>query len=200
MLNQSPAVERLKNAFRRLPGVGQKTAERYSLHLLALPVQEVFEISEAIRRARESITLCPQCRNLTETVPCSVCSDPNRDHSLVCIVEKPSGAIAIEKGGTYRGLYHVLHGVLNPLEGIGPNEIHVEFLMNRIASGSFREVIIATNATAEGEVTAHYLAKRIGALGVKTTRIAHGVPMGGGIEFADGQTLARALDGRIPIT
>lgn len=200
MFTQSPAVERLINAFRRIPGVGRKSAERYCLHLLTLPVEDSIEFSEAVRQAREQITWCPECRNLTDVIPCAVCADPRRDRNVLCIVERPAGAIALEKGGSYRGLYHVLHGVLNPLDGIGPEDLNVDALIRRIETEAFGEVIIATNATAEGEVTALYLARRIGALDVKVTRIAHGVPMGGGLEFADDQTLARALDGRSPIS
>ena len=200
MFSQLPAVERMINAFRRLPGVGRKSAERYCLHLLTMPEKEALEFSEAVRHARESITWCPHCRNLTDTVPCSICSDPRRDRNILCVVERPAGAMALEKGGSYRGLYHVLHGVLNPLEGIGPDELRIDLLLERIVSGAFAEVIIATNATAEGEVTAAYLARRIGDHGVRVTRIAHGVPMGGGLEYADDLTLAQALDGRSVIS
>ncbi len=200
MFAQSPAVERLINAFRRLPGVGRKSAERYCLHLLTMPAEEAMEFSAAVRHARESITWCPQCRNLTDTTPCCICADPRRDRSTLCVVERPVGAMALEKGGAYKGLYHVLHGVLNPLDGVGPEELHIDLLLKRVANEAFKEVIIATNATAEGEVTAAYLAKRVGDLGVRVTRIAHGVPMGGGLEFADDLTLARALDGRSLIT
>lgn len=196
MFTQLPAVERMMNAFRRLPGVGRKSAERFCLHLLTMPVEEAIEFSDAVRQARECITWCPNCRNLTDSTPCSICSDPRRDKSVLCIVERPVGAMALEKGGAYRGLYHVLHGVLNPLDGIGPEELRIDLLLKRIEDEGFTEVIIATNATAEGEVTAAYLAKRIGALGIRVTRIAHGVPMGGGLEFADDLTLAQALEGR----
>lgn len=199
MFTQSPSVERLVNAFRRLPGVGRKTAERYVLHLLTMPAEESVAFSEAVREARERISWCPQCQNLTDVTPCSICGDPRRDRSVLCVVERPAGAIALEKGGSYRGLYHVLHGVLNPLDGIGPEDLHLDALFKRVETEGFSEVIIATNATAEGEVTALYLARRLSALGIKATRIAHGVPMGGGLEFADDQTLARALDGRSPI-
>jgi len=199
MFTQSPSVERLVNAFRRLPGVGRKTAERYVLHLLTMPAEESVAFSEAVREAREKISWCPQCQNLTDVTPCSICADPRRDKTVLCVVERPAGAIALEKGGSYRGLYHVLHGVLNPLDGIGPEDLHLDALFKRVETEGFCEVIIATNATAEGEVTALYLARRLGALGIRVTRIAHGVPMGGGLEFADDQTLARALDGRSPI-
>ncbi|MFA7692413.1 MAG: recombination protein RecR [Candidatus Hydrogenedentes bacterium] len=200
MFIESPVVQRMINALRRLPGVGRKTAERYCLHLLTMAPSEVEDFCDAIGTGRAAITWCPSCRNLTDETPCSICSDPRRDQSLLCIVERPVGAMALEKGGAYRGLYHVLHGVLNPLEGIGPDDLHIDQLLQRIEAGSFKEVIIATNATAEGEVTAAYLAKRIGALHIKVSRIAHGVPMGGGLEYADDMTLIRALDGRALIS
>lgn len=189
-------MERLIEAFRRLPGVGKRTAERYALHVLSAPADEARMISDAVREARERITTCSQCCTLTETDPCSVCVSPTRDKTTICVVERPSGMMAIERGGAYRGLYHVLNGALNPLEGIGPDELTVERLVRRIESGGVQEVIVATNATAEGEATALYLSKRLGALGVTVTRIAHGVPMGGGLELADGLTLTHALQGR----
>ncbi len=196
MFIQSPIVERLIESFRRLPGVGRKSAERYALHLLSMPPEQAFDFSAAMREAREGITWCPVCRNLTDTTPCVVCADDRRDQSLICVVEQPTGAMAIEKGGAYRGVYHVLHGVLNPLEGIGPDELQLELLFNRVKGGNISEVIVATNTTAEGEATALYLARRMGALGVQVSRIAHGVPMGGGVEYADAMTLAHALEGR----
>jgi len=196
MFFQSPIVEHLIDSFRRLPGVGRKSAERYALHLLSLPPDVAYEFSDAVRAARERITWCPVCRNLTDVTPCTICADERRDHSLVCVVEQPTGAMAIERGGSYNGVYHVLHGVLNPLEGIGPDELHLDLLLNRLESGKVTEVIVATNTTAEGEATALYLARRIGSMGVKVSRIAHGVPMGGGVEYADSVTLARALEGR----
>ncbi len=196
MLFESPSVERLIEAFRRLPGVGKRSAERYALHLLSAPAEEARFISEAIRDARERITTCSKCCNLTETDPCPICSHPNRDRSLICVVERPAGVMAIEKGASYRGLYHVLNGALNPLEGIGPDEITVGKLMARLREGGVTEVIVATNATAEGEATALYLSRQIGELGIAVTRIAHGVPMGSGLEFADDVTLSHALQGR----
>lgn len=196
MLFESPSVERLVEAFRRLPGVGKRTAERYALHVLSAPIEEARTISDAVREARERITTCSQCCTLTETDPCGICANASRDHATVCVVERPSGMMAIEKGGAYRGLYHVLNGALNPLEGIGPGELTIERLVRRVEAGGIREVIVATNATAEGEATALYLSRRLAALGVAVTRIAHGVPMGGGLELADGLTLTHALQGR----
>ena len=196
MLLNAPSVERLVEAFRRLPGVGKRSAERLALHLLSAPEEEAAQLSGAIREARDRVGFCSICCNLTESDPCPVCADARRDRGLVCVVEKPSGAMAIEKGGAYRGLYHVLHGVLNPLEGIGPAELRVDRLMQRLEAGDVREVVVATNATAEGEATALYLSRRIGELDIPVSRIAHGVPMGGGLEYADDATLSHALEGR----
>src|SRR5690606_34030774 len=141
MLFESPSVERLVEAFRRLPGVGKRTAERYALHVLSAPQEEARLISDAVRNARECITTCSQCCTLTETDPCGVCANPSRDHSIICVVERPSGMMAIERGGAYRGLYHVLNGALNPLEGVGPDELTVERLARRIEAGEVHEII-----------------------------------------------------------
>ena len=199
MLLDSPAVERLVESFRRLPGVGKRSAERLALHLLSAPEEDAVRLSDAIRDARERITTCSICRNLTETNPCAICTDTRRDGSLLCVVEQPSGAMAIEKGGVYRGRYHVLHGVLNPLEGVGPTELCLDRLFIRLEGGEVQEVIVATNATAEGEATALYLSRQLGQLGIKASRIAHGVPMGSGLEYADEATLSHAMQGRTPL-
>ncbi|MEK7793841.1 MAG: recombination mediator RecR [Candidatus Hydrogenedentota bacterium] len=196
MLLNSPAVDRLIEAFRRLPGVGKRSAERLALHVLSAPAEEAKFLSDSLREARGRVVKCSVCQDLSESDPCSVCADSKRDHTLICVVERPAGTIAIEKGGTFRGLYHVLHGVLNPLEGIGPDELQIERLVRRAKETGATEVIVATNATAEGEATAMYLSRRLTPLGVKVTRIAHGVPMGGGLEFADHMTLSHALQGR----
>ncbi|HIJ65099.1 MAG TPA: recombination protein RecR [Candidatus Hydrogenedentes bacterium] len=196
MLTDSPAFEQLIDALRRLPGIGKRSAERLALHLLGAPGNDAETLREAIGEARARVATCSVCCDLTETDPCSVCVDERRDRSTVCVVEHPSGAMAIESGRAYRGVYHVLHGVLDPLEGVGPNELTVEKLLARVEAGGVKEVIVATNATAEGEATAMYLSRRIGALGVAVSRIAHGVPMGSGLEFADNVTLTRAIEGR----
>lgn len=199
MLLNSPAVEQLIEAFRRLPGIGKRSAERMAMHLLSAPEAESAQLSQAVQTARARIVHCGTCRNLAETDPCSVCADEKRDHSIVCVVEQPTGAIAIEKGGTYTGVYHVLHGVLNPLDGIGPQELHLDSFFERIQRDGIREVIVATNATAEGEATAMYLSRQLAQSDVQVTRIAHGVPMGGGLEFADDVTLSHAMQGRTKI-
>ena len=196
MLFNTPAFEQLVDALRRLPGVGKRSAERLALHLLSAPGEEAQSLSEAIVEARRLITRCSQCCNLTDRDPCAICAHPGRDHGVICVVEQPSGAMAIEKAGAYKGLYHVLHGALSPLEGIGPDELAIDALLRRI-SGTVREIIVATNATAEGEATALYLSRVIGQqFGTAVTRIAHGVPMGSGLEYADDATLAHALEGR----
>ncbi|MCH7959729.1 MAG: recombination protein RecR [Candidatus Hydrogenedentes bacterium] len=196
MLLHSPTVDRLIEAFRRLPGVGKRSAERMALHLLSTPEEDAHALAAALTDARNSIVSCSVCCDLSETDPCTICSDDRRDHSLICVVEKPSGAMAIEKSGTYRGVYHVLHGTLNPLEGIGPDELRIDKLMRRLDDGNVVELIVATNATAEGEATAMYLSRQVASRGVKVSRIAHGVPMGGGLEFSDDVTLSHALRGR----
>lgn len=200
MLLNSPAVDRLIEAFRRLPGIGKRSAERLALHVLSAPENEAIQLAESLRDARSRVRMCSICRDLTEVEPCAVCADARRDTGIVCVVEQPSGAMAIEKGGGYRGTYHVLHGALNPLEGVGPDELRIDSLMRRIEQGGIREVIIATNATNEGESTALYLTRQIAPKGILVTRIAHGVPMGGGLEFADDMTLSRALEGRTRLT
>jgi recombination protein RecR len=199
MLLDSPTVERLVDAFRRLPGVGKRSAERLVLHLLSAPPEDANRLSEAIRSARARITTCAICRNLTETDPCSICADEKRDAAIICVVEQPAGAMAIERGGMFRGRYHVLHGVLNPLEGVGPSELCLNRLYARLEGNAVEEVIIATNATAEGEATALYLSRQLAQRGVRASRIAHGVPMGSGLEFADEATLSHAMQGRTPL-
>jgi recombination protein RecR len=199
MLFEAPSVERLIEAFRKLPGVGKRSAERFVLHLLSAPEEDARLLSDAIRAARDAITTCSVCCDLTEADPCRICADEARDRTTVCVVERPAAVMAIEKGGAYRGLYHVLHGALNPLDGIGPDELTVGALMKRIDAGGVREVIVATNATTEGETTALFLSRQLDEKGVTASRIAHGVPMGGGLEYADDVTLTRALQGRTRI-
>lgn len=199
MLMDIPAVERLVNAFRKLPGVGKRSAERLALHLLSAPPDEATFISEAIRDARACIRQCEACNDLTDISPCAICRDHDRDATLLCVVEYPSSVMALEKGGDYRGKYHVLHGALNPLDGVGPSELRMDLLFHRVEQDGVREVIVATNTTAEGEVTASYISRQLGKMDVACSRIAHGVPMGGGLDYADEATLSRALQGRTRI-
>ena len=196
MLVDAPSFERLIAALRCLPGVGKRTAERLALHLLSASEADALGLSDAIRDARAKVTTCSVCCDLTEPDPCAICADERRDRGTICVVERPVGTMAIERGGVYRGLYHVLHGVINPLEGIGVSELTIDRLKKRLEAGDVKEVIVATDATAEGEATALYLSNELGKLGVTVTRIAHGVPMGGGLEFADDLTLTHAIEGR----
>lgn len=196
MLVDSPAVDRLVEAFRRLPGIGKRSAERLALHVLSAPADLAAGLSHAIEDARRRVKRCSVCRNLTEDDPCRVCADDRRDHRTICVVESPAGAMAIERGGAYRGVYFVLHGVISPLEGVGPDELGIDALVKRVQDEGIEEVIVATNATVEGESTAMYLSRQLTPLGARVSRIAHGVPMGGGLEFADDVTLGHALQGR----
>lgn len=180
----------------KLPGVGEKTASRLAFHLLRAPRGEAEALAHAILRVKEQIRLCSSCYNVTDIDPCRICADPKRDPSVICVVEEPPDLLAIEKTREFRGRYHVLHGALNPIEGIGPEALRARELLERLADGEVREVILATNPNVEGEATAIYLGKLLKPLGVAVSRIAHGVPMGGELEYADEATLARAIEGR----
>jgi recombination protein RecR len=189
-------IARLVCELGKLPGVGEKTAARLAFHILRAPQADAAALSSAITDLRAKIRLCGQCWDFTEDDPCSICRDARRNASLLCVVAHPQDVLAIERTGGYRGRYHVLHGVLSPLEGIGPDDLRITELVKRCGSGEVREVIVATNPSVEGETTAIYLAKLLRPLGVRTSRIATGVPMGGELEYADRLTLARAIDGR----
>ncbi|NEZ47989.1 recombination protein RecR [Clostridium niameyense] len=189
------AIEKLMEEFAKLPGVGYKTAQRLTLHILNLPQDEVKEFAQALVKARGTIKYCSVCGNFTDKDPCAVCGNPNRDKSIICVVEEPKDIISMEKVKEYNGLYHVLHGNISPMAGRGPEDIKLRELIKRI-NGSVDEVIVATNPNVEGEATAMYISKIIKPLGVKVTRIAHGVPVGGDLEYADEVTLSKALEGR----
>jgi len=189
-------IARLVCELGKLPGVGEKTAARLAFHILRAPEADASALASAISELRAKIRLCSLCWDFTEQDPCSICRDQRRDASLLCVVAHPQDVLAIERTGGYRGRYHVLHGVLSPLEGIGPDDLRVAELVQRCGGNDLREVIVATNPSVEGETTAIYLAKLIRPLGVRTSRIATGVPMGGELEYADRLTLARAIDGR----
>lgn len=190
------SFERLISALKRLPGVGPKQAERFALHLLRAPRTEVEGLVEALREAKSAMRLCARCGDFTDREVCRVCSDPARDASILCVVEEPQDVAAIERSRAFKGLYHVLHGSLSPLDGHGPERIRVRELLERVKTGSVREVIVATDPDTEGEATALYLAQQLHPLNVKTTRIAHGVPMGGDLDYIDERTLSHALSGR----
>lgn len=189
-------VTRLIEAFAQLPGIGPKTASRLTFYLLRRPVEQTHALADALRDLKERIVFCRQCFNITEENPCAICRDEGRDRSVLCVVEEPLDVLAIERTGEYRGLYHVLHGAISPVEGIGPDELRINELMARLKQEGAREVLLATNPNLEGEATAMYLARLIQPLGVRVTRLARGLPVGGDLEYADAVTLSRALEGR----
>ncbi|MEY8001539.1 recombination mediator RecR [Clostridium sp. Mt-5] len=192
------SIEKLIEEFAKLPGIGYKTAQRLTIHVLNLPENEVREFAQALIKARGTIRYCSVCGNFTESDPCAICSNPNRDKSTICVVEEPKDIMAMERIKEYNGVYHVLHGNISPMAGRGPEDIKLKELIRRI-NGDVKEVIVATNPNVEGEATAMYISKILKHLGVKVTRIAHGIPVGGNLEYADEITLSKALEGRIEI-
>lgn len=192
-----PALEKMVEQFARLPGIGRKTAQRLAFFVLSLPENEVEIFAQSVLDAKQSIALCPVCQNLTEGDGlCPICASEKRDGSLVCVVADPKDVIAMERAREYQGKYHVLHGVLSPMNGVGPDDLHIKSLLDRVAQGEIREIIMATNPDTEGEATAMYLSRMLKPFGVKVTRLAYGVPVGGHLEYADDATLMRALEGR----
>lgn len=189
-------VERLIEEFSRLPGIGPKTASRLAFFLLRAPKEQSQQLAEALRQMRERITFCDVCYNISESSPCPLCADDGRDRGMICVVEEPLDVIAVERTREFRGLYHVLHGVISPVDGIGPEDLKIEPLMERVRLGGVREVIVATNPNMEGEATAMYLSRLLAPLGIRATRLARGLPMGSDLEYADEVTLSRALEGR----
>jgi len=189
-------VEHLADMFRRLEGVGKKSALRMAFSVLDFSDEAAHEFSEAILAAKREVKLCRVCQNITTDEVCPICSSPKRDRSVVCVVEDPRAAMAVENSGVFSGLYHVLHGEISPMHGIGPEKLKIKELLERLGDGEVKEVIVATNPTVEGEATAMYISKLISPLGVKVTRIANGVPVGGDLEYADEVTLRRAIEGR----
>lgn len=186
-------VARLIEEFAKLPGIGPKTASRLTYYLLRAPAEQVMTLSDAIRQLRERIVYCQVCYNISEEPVCPICANPQRDHSQLCVVEEPLDVMAIERTGEYHGVYHVLHGVLAPIEGIGPEQLKINELVQRVRQGDVREIILATNPNLEGEATAMYIARLLVPLGVRVTRLAHGLPMGGDLEYADEVTLRQAI-------
>ena len=192
-----PALENLVEHFAKLPGIGRKTAQRLAFYVLSLPQEEADAFAQSITQAKTAIHCCPVCQNLTEGEgPCAVCASPKRDHSLICVVADPKDVVAMERSREYHGLYHVLHGVISPMNHVGPDDLHIKSLVERVAAGGVEEVIMATNPDTEGEATAMYIARLLKPFEVKVTRLAYGIPVGGHLEFADDATLARALEGR----
>ncbi len=196
MRDYAPPVESLIEELRKLPGVGSKTAQRLAYHLIRIPRNEAEKLAHAILSLKEAIRYCSVCNNITDHDPCRYCADPSRDKSMICVLEEPHGVLAIEKTREYRGAYHILLGVLSPLQGIGPDQLQIKGLMERIKNGEIKEVILATNPSVEGEATALYLSRLIRPLNVRVTRIATGVPVGGDLDYADQITISRALEGR----
>lgn len=188
-------VQNLIEAFERLPGIGPKTAQRLTYHLLHAPKEEAEALAKSALDLKEKTVICELCFNIAESTPCQICSDTSRDKSIIAVVEDPLDVLALEKTN-FSGLYHVLHGRISPMENIGPEELHIRELLPRLKSGEVKEIILATNPTMEGEATAMYIGKLISPLGVKITRIARGLPVGGDLEYADETTLSRALEGR----
>lgn len=195
----APPVEKLIEQFERLPGIGYKTAQRLAFFVLDLPKDQAEEFAKAILDAKQTVHTCKVCQNLTDGEICSICSDPMRDKGLICVVTDPKDVVALERTREYKGLYHVLHGVISPLNGIGPDQLRIKELLQRVADEDIREVIMATNPDTEGEATAMYLSRLLKPFGVAVTRLAYGVPVGGHLEYADEVTLSRALEGRTQI-
>jgi len=200
MSGYAKSLERLIAAFTRLPGIGQKSAERLAMHILKSPKEDAAALSEAIIKVKETIGFCRNCYNLSEGEVCHICGDPARDRTTILVVEEPKDILSIERTGAYKGLYHVLLGAISPLDGIGPDELKIKDLARRVKTEKIKEVIIATDADTEGETTALYISQLLKNQGVKTSRIAYGLPVGSHLEYADQATLARALEGRNQIS
>lgn len=193
----SVTIEKLIESFAQLPGIGRKSAERIAFYVLdSMDKEDTEKMAKSILEAKSKVKFCPVCQNLTDEVPCSICSAENRDKATICVVEDARDVVAIEKTNEYRGLYHVLHGTLSPMDGITPDDIKIKELLLRIADGNIKEVIMATNPTVNGTATAVYISKLLQPMGVTVTRIAHGIPVGGDLEYADEVTLVKALEGR----
>ncbi|MBQ6718073.1 MAG: recombination protein RecR [Clostridia bacterium] len=193
--NIVPLTE-LINQFSRLPGIGKKTAQRLAYSILEQPPERAKQFAEALINAREKIHFCATCQSLTDLDICQICSDERRDKSVICVVEDPRDVMAFERTREFGGVYHVLHGVISPLDNIGPDKLRIKELMSRLSDGAVKEIIMATNPTVEGEATASYISRLVKPMGIKVTRLAYGIPVGGDLEYADEYTLARALEGR----
>lgn len=196
MIGFTPALEKLVEHFRLLPGIGYKSAVRMAFNVLDMPEEKAKAFAEAILEAKEKIGRCSVCQDISESDVCAVCSDPSRDHSVICVVENSKDVLAIEKINEFKGLFHVLGGLINPIEGIGPDDIKIKELISRLGNDEVKEIIVATNPSIEGEATAMYLSRMVKPFGIKTTRLAYGLPAGGELEYADELTLFRALEGR----
>ena len=192
----APSLARLIQELNKLPGIGPKSAQRLAYYIIRQPATEAAALAAAINAVKESIIFCRQCQNLTDATPCSVCANPQRNREQICIVEDPLDVLALERTHCYRGLYHVLHGALSPLNGVGPDQLKLKELLPRLATGEVKEIIIATNPTQEGEATAMYISRQLAGGQVKVTHLARGLPVGGSLEYSDEVTLSRAFQGR----
>jgi recombination protein RecR len=192
----TPAVQTLIDELGRLPGVGPKSAQRIAFHLVKIPEADALRLADAVREAKAKVRFCEVCFNISDEIRCGICSDDRRDDSVICVVEEPRDIVAVERTQEYRGRYHVLQGAINPIDGIGPDQLRVKELLDRLRGDTVRELILCTNPNIEGEATAMYLARLVEHLGIETTRIASGLPVGGDLEYADEVTLGRALSGR----
>ncbi len=189
-------IARMVNQLAKLPGIGQKTAQRLAYHIVSMPEEQVRELAVSIFNGKKQVHFCSVCGNYTDQDPCKLCTDSKRQTGLLCVVKDPRDVAAMERMRDFKGVYHVLHGVISPMEGVGPNDIRIKELMSRLASGEVTEVILATNPDIEGEATAAYISRLIKPMGIKVTRIAHGVPVGGDLEYTDEVTLSKAFEGR----
>ena len=192
----SPSIEKLIEAFEKLPSIGNKTAARLAFYMLDASQEEAEEFVKAILDAKKNLKYCSKCYNISDTDPCNICSNANRDQSVICVVEDVRDVVAMERTHEFQGVYHVLHGSISPMNGVGPDQIKIKELLSRLMDGSVKELILATNPRVEGEATAMYISKLVKPLGVKVTRIAHGIPVGGDLEYTDEVTLSKALEGR----
>ena len=192
----SPSIEKLIEGFERLPSIGSKTAARLAFYMLNASEEETNEFISAIQNAKQNLKYCSKCYNISDTDPCSICSNPSRDISTICVVEDVKDIVAMERTHEFKGVYHVLHGSISPMNGVGPDDIKIKELLSRLMEGQVKEIILATNPRVEGEATAMYISKLVKPLGIKVTRIAHGIPVGGDLEYTDEVTLGKALEGR----
>lgn len=195
----SPSIEKLIEAFKKLPSIGEKTAIRLAFYILNASEDETNNFVKSIQDAKKNLKFCSKCFNISDTDPCSICSNASRDQTKICVVEDVKDVVAMERTHEFKGLYHVLHGSISPMDGIGPDDIKIKELLARLMDGSVKEVILATNPRVEGEATSMYIAKLIKPMGIKVTRIAHGIPIGGDIEYTDEFTLGKALEGRVDL-
>ena len=195
----SPSIEKLIESFKKLPSIGEKTAVRLAFYMLNASDEEANKFVQSIQEAKKNLKFCSKCFNISDTDPCPICSNASRDQTKICVVEDVKDVVAMEKTHEFKGLYHVLHGSISPMDGVGPDDIKIKELLARLMDGSVKEVILATNPRVEGEATSMYIAKLIKPMGIKVTRIAHGIPVGGDIEYTDEFTLGKALEGRVDL-